>query len=273
MMIAAFEGWTDAGGAATGAASYLSTQLGAERFADIDAEEFYDFTARRPQVRLRPDMTREIAWPPNRFLAASTPDAHDVVIMIGTEPHLRWRAFCECVTTVATELQVQGVFTMGSMLADVAHTRPTPVRVSSADPRLVERLGVQRPQYQGPTGIVGVLQDAFSDSSIPVGSLMAQVPHYISNTPSPKATLAIVERISSLLSIRVSTDDLRSASTTYERQVSEAVAADNDIAGYVRELEQRADRTDPADLLGDLPSGDALAAQLEQFLREQDDPG
>jgi predicted ATP-grasp superfamily ATP-dependent carboligase len=159
------------------------------------------------------------------------------------------------------------------MLADVAHTRPTPVRVSSADPRLVERLGVQRPQYQGPTGIVGVLQDAFADSSTPVGSLMAQVPHYISNTPSPKATLAIVERISSLLSIRVPTGDLMSASSTYERQVSEAVSADQDIAGYVRELEQRADRTDPADLLGDLPSGDVLAAQLEQFLREQDDPG
>ncbi len=273
MMIAAFEGWTDAGGAATGAASYLSTQLGAEAFADIDAEEFYDFTARRPQVRLRPDMTREIVWPPNRFLAASTPDAHDVVIMIGTEPHLRWRSFCECVTTVAAELHVQGLFTLGSMLADVAHTRPTPVRVSSADPRLVERLGVQRPQYQGPTGIVGVLQDAFADSSTPVGSLMAQVPHYISNTPSPKATLAIVERISTLLSVRVSTDDLMNASSTYERQVSEAVAADQDIAGYVRELEQRADRADPADLLGDLPSGDALAAQLEQFLREQDDPG
>lgn len=273
MMVAAFEGWTDAGGAATGAASYLSTHLRARAFADIDAEEFYDFTARRPQVRLLQDMSREIVWPPNRFLAAATSDAHDVVIMIGTEPHLRWRAFCDCVTRVATELQVQAVFTLGAMLADVAHTRPTPVRVSSADPRLVERLGVQRPQYQGPTGIVGVLQDAFAEASIPVGSLMAQVPHYISNTPSPKATLAIVERVSSLLSIRVSTEDLTSASSTYERQVTEAVSADQDIAGYVRELEQRADRTDPSDLLGDLPTGEALAAQLEQFLREQDDPG
>ena len=175
----------------------LTSRAGGSRaFADIDAEEFYDFTALRPQVRLRRDQSREIVWPANRFLAASTPDAHDVIIMIGTEPHLRWRTFCECVTTVATELQVEAVFTLGAMLADVAHTRP-PVPVLSADPRLAERLGLRRPQYQGPTGIVGVLQDAFAQASIPVGSLMAQVPHYIPGMPSPKATLAVVGRMSS----------------------------------------------------------------------------
>jgi proteasome assembly chaperone (PAC2) family protein len=271
MMIAAFEGWTDAGGAASGAAAFLSSRWRARQFADIDAEEYYDFTARRPQVRLRGDLSREIVWPANRFLAASIPGGGDVVIMIGTEPHLRWRAFCGCVTSVAAELGVTAVFTLGAMLADVAHTRPAPVRASTADAALADRLGLRRPQYQGPTGIVGVLQDAFAQASIPVGSLMAQVPHYIPGTPSPKATLAIVERVCDLLNTRVSTEDLERAVATYEGQVNEVVAADDEMAGYVRDLERRAEQADEASGLGELPSGDALAAQLEQFLREQDD--
>jgi hypothetical protein len=270
-MIAAFDGWTDAGGAATGAASYLSTRWQAEAFADIDAEEFFDFTQRRPQVRLTEDLIRQITWPPNRFFAASTPDGPDVVVLVGTEPHLKWRAFSDCVTSVATGLQVQSVFTLGSMLGEVAHTRPAPVRLSTADPTLAERPGWRRPQYQGPTGIAGVLQDAFARVGIPAGSIMAQVPHYIPGTPSPKATLALVERLSVLLPAKLSTLDLKRASVTYERQVSEAVAADDEIAGYVRELERRADDAEPLGELGELPSGDALAAQFEQFLREQDD--
>jgi predicted ATP-grasp superfamily ATP-dependent carboligase len=271
MMIAAFDGWTDAGGAATGAASYLSNRWRGHPFASIEAEEFFDFTQRRPQVRLTSDLARQIIWPPNRFLAASTSDAHDVIVMIGTEPHLKWRAFCDCVTSVATELEVQAVFTLGAMLGEVAHTRPAPVRVSTADPKLARRLGLRRPQYQGPTGIVGVLQDAFARVAIPVGSIMAQVPHYIPGTPSPKATLAIVERVCGLMVTTLPTRDLQEASTTYERQVNEAVAADDEIAGYVRDLERRADDTDGLNALGDIPSGDALAAQFEQFLREQDD--
>jgi predicted ATP-grasp superfamily ATP-dependent carboligase len=271
MMIAAFDGWTDAGDAATGAASYLSRRWQAQPFASIDAEEFFDFTQRRPQVRLRADLSREIVWPPNRFFAGSTPDAHDVVILIGTEPHLKWRTFCECVTSVATELEVQSVFTLGAMLGEVAHTRPAPVRVSTADSKLATRLGLRRPQYEGPTGIVGVLQDAFASVTIPVGSVMAQVPHYVPGTPSPKATLAIVEQVSGLLTTSLTTGDLQKASKTYERQVTEAVAADDEIAGYVRDLERRADDGEGLDQLGELPSGDALAAQLEEFLRDQDD--
>ena len=272
MMIAAFEGWTDAGGAASGAASYLSGRWKAEKFADIDAEEFYDFTALRPQVRLRGDLTREIVWPVNRFLAASIPGPHDLVIMIGVEPHMRWRTFSECVTTVATELEVEAVFTLGAMLADVAHTRPVPVRTSTADARLAERMGLRRPQYQGPTGIVGVLQDAFAQASIPVGSLMAQVPHYIPGMSSPKATLAVVRRVCELLATQVPTSDLEKAAATYEQQVDEVVAGEDEISGYVRELERRADQAEAATQLEDLPSGDALAAQLEQFLRDQGNP-
>ena len=269
MMIAAFEGWTDAGGAASGAASYLSGRWQARTFADIDAENFYDFTALRPQVRLGADLSREIVWPLNRFLAASVPGPHDVVLLIGVEPHMRWRTFSECVTAVAAELQVEAVFTLGAMLADVAHTRAVPVRTSTADPRLAERLGLRRPQYQGPTGIVGVLQDAFAQASIPVGSLMAQVPHYIPGMPSPKATLAVVRRVCELLSTEVPTSDLEKAVTTYERQVDEVVAGEDEIAGYVRELERRADQAEEVAQLDNLPSGDVIAAQLEQFLRDQ----
>ena len=274
MMIAAFEGWTDAGGSASGAVSYLAKRWGGEEFADIDAEEFYDFTALRPQVRLRGEGSREIVWPRNRFLAATVPGARDVVIMVGTEPHLRWRTFSECVTRVAREVGVQAVFTLGSMLTDVAHTRAVPVRGSSADPALAGRLGLSPPQYQGPTGIVGVLQDAFGKVPIPVGSLMAQVPHYIPGTPSPKATLAMVEKVCDLLATHVATEDLQRAATAYVSQVDEVVGADEEMAAYVRELERRSDQAAVAPglgSLGDLPSGEALAAQLEQFLREQDD--
>ncbi len=268
-MIAAFEGWTDAGGAASGAVSYLARKWGASPFAEVDAEEFYDFTVSRPRVRLRADRSRQIVWPENRFLAASLDAPHDVVLLAGIEPHLRWRTFCECLVTVAREAGVEAVFTVGAMLADVAHTRAVPVRGSTADVALSERLGLQRPQYQGPTGIVGVLQDAFSRAGVPVGSFMAQVPHYVPNTPSPKATLAVVERVCELLSTHVTTTDLEIAAAAYERQVSEVVAADEDMAAYVRQLEQRADETSAGEGLGELPSADALAAELERFLREQ----
>jgi proteasome assembly chaperone (PAC2) family protein len=271
VMLAAFEGWTDAGGAASSAATFLAQQWDAWEFATVDADAFYDFTALRPQVRLNRDGSRRIVWPENRFLAASVPGSRDVVFLIGIEPHLRWRAFSDCITTVAQTLGVQSVFTVGAMLTDVAHTRATPVRGSTADPRLADRFGLSRPQYQGPTGIVGVLQDAFAKVDIPVASLMAQVPHYVPSTPSPKATLALVERVCTLLDTRVGTSGLQLASTAYEREVSEVVAADEDIAGYVRQLEGRADDNDSLGGLTDLPSGEALAAELERYLREQDE--
>ena len=268
ILVAAFQGWTDAGGAASSAANYLAEQWKARQFATVDAEEFYDFTSLRPQVRLTREGSREIVWPENRFLAASAPGSRDVVILIGIEPHLRWRAFCDCVTTVAKTVDARAVFTLGAMLTDVVHTKATPVRGSTADPRLTDRFGLRRPQYQGPTGIVGVLQDACAKADIPVGSLMAQVPHYVPSTPSPKATLALVERVCDLLETTVSTSSLRVASSEYEREVSEVVAADDEIARYVQQLEWQAERNDVAGF-DDLPSGDALAVELERFLREQ----
>ena len=272
VLLAAFEGWTDAGDAASGAASYLAARWGGQAFAEIAPDEFYDFTAARPQVRLRQDLTREIVWPQNRFLSASLSASRDVILLIGTEPHLRWPTYCRCVTTLAAELGVRSVFTLGSMLADVAHTRDVPVRGSTADRAMAARFGLQRPQYEGPTGIVGVLQDAFAQLDVPVASLMAQVPHYVPNAPSPKATLAIIERVSDILDVHVPTTELEIASAAYERQVSEVVAADDDIAGYVRQLERRADETQLSVELDDEQAGDTLAEELERFLREQGGP-
>jgi proteasome assembly chaperone (PAC2) family protein len=219
-------------------------------------------------VRLTDDGTREIVWPENRLLATSVPGSRDVVFLIGVEPHLRWGAFCDCVTTVAQSVGIEELVTLGAMLTDVVHTRAAPVRGWTSDPRLSDRFGLSRPQYEGPTGIAGVLQDAFAKIDVPVASLMAQVPHYVPSTPSPKATLALVERVCELLETRVSTSPLELASASYEREVSEVVAADDDIAGYVRQLEERAEG-DNAVSLADLPSREALAAELERFLREQ----
>jgi len=268
IMVAAFQGWTDAGGAASGAASYLAEQWNARQFATVDAEEFYDFTALRPHVRLTKERSREIVWPENRFLATSDPGSRDVVFLIGIEPHLRWGTFCDCVITVARTVGVQAVFTLGAMLTDVLHTRVAPVFGSTMDPGLADRFGLSRPRYEGPTGIVGVLQDAFAKVGIPVASLMAQVPHYVPSTPSPKATMALVERVCELLETRVGTSPLELASAAYEREVSEMVASDDDMAGYVRQLEDRT-QVDDITSLADLPSGEALAAELERFLREQ----
>jgi|HubBroStandDraft_1064217.scaffolds.fasta_scaffold141327_2 proteasome assembly chaperone (PAC2) family protein len=272
VMVAAFRGWTDAGGAASSAATYLADQWNARPFATVDAEDFYDFTSLRPQVRLTDDGVREIVWPENRFLATAVPGgSRDVVFLIGIEPHLRWGAFCECVTTVAKAVGARELVTLGSMLTDVVHTRTPPVRGWTSDPRLSDRFGLSRPQYEGPTGILGVMQHAFAEVDIPVASLMTQVPHYVPNTPSPKATLALVERVCTLLDTHIATAPLELASAAYEREVSEVVAADDDIAGYVRQLEERSDGDDAVSL-ADLPSREALAAELERFLREQDRP-
>jgi proteasome assembly chaperone (PAC2) family protein len=269
VLLAAFEGWTDAGAAASGAASFLAGTWAGEPFAEIEPDEFYDFTAARPQVRLRQDLTREIVWPQNRFLSATLPGGPDVIFLIGTEPHLRWPTFSRCVTSVAQEMGVSSVFTLGAMLADVAHTRSVPVRGSTADADMAYRFALARPRYEGPTGIVGVLQDAFAQLEVPVASLMAQVPHYVPNAPSPKATLAVVERVCDILAVAVPTTDLEIASAAYERQVSEVVAADDDIAAYVRQLESRSDETELSAELDNLQSGDELAEELERFLREQ----
>src|SRR5438067_8933353 len=260
VLVAAFEGWNDAADAATTAARFLRDHWTARQFAEIDPEEFFDFSATRPQVRLVDGLTREIVWPANELYAASLPgNERDVIVLLGTEPGLRWRSFCSEVVGVGRELGVELFITLGALLADVAHTRPVRVTGTAADPDLVQRLGLQRSRYEGPTRIVGVLHDAFSKAKVPSASLWAAVPHYVAATPSPKAALALVERTAELLSASMMTTDLEIASASYERQVSEVVESYEDVADYVHRLEQSADEDD-GDI--ELPTGDALAAEF-----------
>jgi proteasome assembly chaperone (PAC2) family protein len=273
VLISAFRGWNDGGQAATVAAAYLARQWDATRFADIDPEGFMDFQAVRPTVSLDSGLSRRIEWPENVFFHAAVPGSdRDAVILLGVEPNYRWRTFSELVSGLAEELGVEMVVTLGSLLADVTHTRPAPVTASASDAAMVERLGVQASRYEGPTGIVGVLHDACRSASIPSVSLWAAVPHYVSMTASPPAAKALCERLATLIDVTVDTSELQAQSDVYVEQVSEAVAADEDTAAYVEELENRADELDDE---GDLPSGDALAAELTRFLREreQDDGG
>ncbi|MGH9189381.1 MAG: PAC2 family protein [Acidimicrobiales bacterium] len=271
VMLAAFEGWNDAADAASSAARYLKDRWGGRRFASLDPEEFYDFSSTRPEVRLVGGNARAIDWPSNELWAAALPGTQrDVVVLLGNEPQLRWRTFTEALVGVATSLGVELVITMGALLADVAHTRPVRITGTAADPDLVRRLELAHSTYEGPTGIVGVLQDAFGRAGIPSASLWAAVPHYVAATPSPKASLALVERAARLLCTDVVTADLQALALDYERQVSEVVASDDDVSDYVRRLEESSDDGDSFASLADmeLPSGEALAAELERFLRE-----
>jgi predicted ATP-grasp superfamily ATP-dependent carboligase len=267
VLIASFRGWNDGAQGATLAGGYLAKTWDAERFADIDPEGFFDFQATRPHVSLVDGFTRRIQWPETAFYHARMHGIEqDAVLLLGVEPNLRWRTFTRLITDLAKELGVELVVTLGSLLADVPHSRPAPVTGSASDPELVEKLGLQASRYEGPTGIVGVLHDACRRVGIPSVSLWAAVPHYVSLTPSPRAALALCERLGDLLGTEVDTTELSEAAEGYVEQVSEAVAADAETAAYVEELEQRADTIDP----DELPSGDALAAELTRFLRERD---
>ncbi|MDQ4089452.1 MAG: PAC2 family protein [Actinomycetota bacterium] len=269
VLIAAFEGWNDAADAASTAVRFLRDEWSARPFATIDHEDFYDFTATRPQVRLVEGITRRIEWPETEFSWAALPGAsRDVVVLLGHEPQLKWRTFTDQVVNLAKELHVELIVILGALLADVAHTRPVRVTGTAADADLVRRLNLGRSTYEGPTGIVGVLHDAFSKAHLPSASLWAAVPHYIASTPSPKASLALVERAADLLSTPVDTTDLRITAADYERQISEVVAADDDVIAYVQRLESSADEDDEVAGM-EMVSGDALAAELERFLREE----
>jgi proteasome assembly chaperone (PAC2) family protein len=269
VLVAAFRGWNDGAQAASLAAGYLAKTWGAERFADVEPEGFFDFQATRPHVSLEEGLTRRIDWPETVFYHAR-PDGldRDVVLLLGIEPNLRWRTFTELVVGLANELGIELLITLGALLADVPHTRPAPVTGSATDSDLVERLGLSASRYEGPTGIVGVLHDACGQNGIPSASLWAAVPHYVSLTPSPKGALALCERLGALIGVEVDADELEEAARNYEEQVSEAVATDEETASYVDELERRADQLEES---SDLPSGDALAAELTRFLKERDE--
>jgi proteasome assembly chaperone (PAC2) family protein len=271
VLVAAFRGWNDGAQAASLAAGYLAKIWGAERFAEVDPENFFDFQATRPHVSLEEGLTRRIDWPETVFYHARPEGLdRDVVLLLGIEPNLRWRTFTDLVVGLAGELGIELLITLGALLADVPHTRSAPVTGSASDEELVERLGLSASRYEGPTGIVGVLHDVCGKSGIPSASLWAAVPHYVSLTPSPRGALALCERLGSLIGVEVDADELDEAARSYEEQVSEAVASDEETAAYVEELERRADQLEETT---DLPSGDALAAELTRFLREREQNG
>jgi predicted ATP-grasp superfamily ATP-dependent carboligase len=270
VLVACFRGWNDGGQAASLAGGYLAKAWGARRFADVDPEGFFDFQATRPHVTLVEGHTRQIEWPENSFYQARPEGLdRDVVLLLGVEPNVRWRTFSGLVVDLAKELGVELVVTLGALLADVPHTRPSPVTGSATDPQLIEELGLSASRYEGPTGIVGVLHDACKQGDLRSASLWAAVPHYVSLAPSPVAALALVERLGQLLGVAIDTDELEQGAETYRSQVSEAVATDTDTAAYVEELEQRVDTLEEEDE-PELPSGDALAAELTRFLRERE---
>ncbi len=271
VLVAAFRGWNDAGDAASFAAQHLQRVWGATRIASIDPEEFFDFQATRPQVELVDGVTRRITWPSNEFSAARLRGGpHDVIVLVGTEPNLRWKSFARLVVALAREHGVQLVITLGALLADVPHSRPVPVTGTAVDQELIERLGLQRSRYEGPTGIVGVLHDALGGAGISSASLWAAVPHYLAVTPNPKAALALVAKAVGLVGWPADVDDLERASAAYEERVSEMVSSDEDVSAYVKLLEDRTDERSRDSLEEmELPSGDALAAELESFLRNR----
>jgi proteasome assembly chaperone (PAC2) family protein len=267
VLIAAFRGWNDGGQGASLAGGYLAREWQAERFADVDPENFYDFQATRPLVSLEDGETRTIEWPENAFYFARPRElGRDAILLLGVEPNVRWRTFCELIVEFAQELGVELVVSLGALLADVPHTRPSPVTGSATDPKLVDELGLSTSRYEGPTGVVGVLHDTCNRAGIPSVSLWAAVPHYVQLTPSPRAAQALCERLATLLGGQIDVAELRRAGRGYVEQVSEAVSADAETAAYVEELEQRTDTIDP----DELPSGDALAAELTRYLRDRE---
>ena len=269
VLIAAFRGWNDGGQGASLGGAYLAKQWDATRFAEIDPETFYDFQATRPQVSLIDGITRQLDWPDNAFFHAPIPGAdRDAILLLGVEPNLRWKTFTKLVLELAEELGVELLVTLGSLLADVPHTRPAPVTGAATDPALVADLGLEPSRYEGPTGIVGVVHDSCRDAGIPSVSLWAAVPHYVSLAPSPRAALALVRRLGELLRVDIELDELEHASEEYSEQVSEAVSTDAETASYVEELERRVDMLEAAE---ELPSGESLAAELTRYLREREE--
>ncbi len=274
-LVCAFKGWNDAADAASTALTFVGSTLGARRFATIDPEEFYDFQSARPQVKLVDGETRSIVWPAVELYEARVPRApRDLILLVGTEPSMRWRTFTKVIVELAEALGTQLVVTLGALLADVPHTRPVSVTGLASDPVLISRLGLTRSTYEGPTGIIGVLHAACQQDGLPSASLWAAVPHYVAATPNPKASLALVRKLEGLLGVVVDASELESAAGDYERQVNAAVSSDPDVQAFVERLEQVASAEVVEDP-GPLPSGETIARDLQRFLRQrgEDPPG
>lgn len=264
VLLMAFEGWNDAGDSATTAAGHIAARLGAEVFATLDPEPFYDFTTTRPMVRIDSDGKRKIKWPENTFSAVKLPQSdRDLIVLLGTEPQLRWRTYCEAVVKLAVKHEVSLVVSLGALIADVVHSRPTTVFGASYDPKLCDELDLEPSGYEGPTGIVGVVHDAFNAAEMGSVSLWGTVPSYVPHAPSPKAAMALVNRVAAIIGVEIPVTSLEASSRIYEKQIGDLVSDDIETQEYVAELEARYDEAvGPG-------SGEALITELEEFLRDQ----
>ena len=271
-MVIAFSGWNDAGEAATGAASHLlaswtdpSTDVVPELIAEVDPEDFYDFQVNRPMVDIDESNIRSLTWPGTQVFGLRTPALdHDFVIVRGVEPSMRWKTFAADILDLADDCEVDLVVTLGSMLADTPHTRPITVSGSGAHPDIARRLGVEISKYEGPTGILGVIQDACVRRGIDAVSLWAGIPHYASGSPSPKATLALVNALEDFLEVSLPQGELPEEATSWEDEVTEMAKEDSDVAEYVKALEESKDSSELPEA-----TGESIARELERFLRRQ----
>ena len=268
VLIAAFEGWNDAADAASGAVDHLLQVWGARLVAAIDPEDFYDFQMNRPVVGNDELGVRRITWPSTQLSVASPPGSHrDVILLRGIEPNMRWRQFCAELIAGSLELDAEMVVTLGALLADTPHTRPIPVSGTTTERELADRLKLEQSNYEGPTGIVGVFQDACVKSDIPSVSFWAAVPHYVAQPPCPKATLALLGQLEDLLEISIPLGDLPEDSRAWERGVDELAAEDEEIGDYVRALEETRDTAELPEA-----SGEAIAREFERYLKRREHP-
>jgi predicted ATP-grasp superfamily ATP-dependent carboligase len=269
VIIAAFEGWNDAGEAASGVINHLSLAWQVAPVGAIDPEDYYDFQVTRPVTEVAEGRTERLIWPTTRLLAAKQDTTgRDLLLVHGIEPNMRWRGFCSELVTSFSALGVELVVLLGALLADSPHTRPVPVAAAASDPALAGDLRAEPVDYKGPTGIVGVLQHACADAGIPAVSLWASVPHYVAQPPCPKATLALIRGVEDVLDVSLPLADLPQEARAWERGVDELAEQDTEVAEYVRTLEEAKDATDLPEA-----SGDAIAREFERYLRRRRDPG
>lgn len=276
ILIVAFEGWNDAAEAATSAIEHLQEIWDATSFATIDPEEFYDFTEVRPTVRMVGQGQREIDWPTNEFFYYRSPDRdQDFILLLGVEPSLKWRRFTEAILGLAREFGVSTYVSLGALLSDVPHGREARVTVSTTDAKLRQKVGrVRSSRYEGPTGIVGILQDAFSKAGIPVASMWGHAPHYLSASPNPVVTLGILRRVGEIFELELDLNELEGEATTFVSQVNEAVSRDPEASSYIHQLESQSedDEDDDIEPTPRQPStGKSLIEDVEDFLRRRFD--
>ena len=273
-MIVAFTGWNDAAEGASGAVEHLllawrdrDDDVLPQLIAEVDAEEFYDFQVNRPQITIDDSSIRSIRWPGTQVFGLLVPMMkRDLIIVTGVEPSMRWKSFTSELLDLADDLEVSLVVTLGSLLADSPHTRPITVTGTSAHPNMADRLGVSVSKYEGPTGILGIIQDGCARRGIDAISLWAAVPHYASNAPSPKASLALISSLEDFLEIAIPLGSLQSDSDEWEKSVDQLAAEDSDVAEYVKALEESKDAAELPDI-----SGDVIAKEFERYLRRQNE--